>query len=141
MDRRRNIIVLVLLLLIVGVMVVQFRSEAPPPQRISISELAHEIESGTVDRISVEGDEAEVLFWDFEIAHVRIDSSKTLVEQMVELGVPPGRLSADNLEIEIKDPGTFNDADWPTLFLAGGAGFVLGVLVMLTLVRTGYFHE
>ncbi len=127
---------LAILLLIIGVLVVQFRSSGFQPEMFSINELADEIQEGNVVRLVIEGNDVEMIFVNGTSAFSRKEENKTLVEQLLALGVSEEMLSSENLLIEVRDPGLFDSTYLVPFLIFGGVGFILGALVMLLLVRS-----
>jgi hypothetical protein len=133
--------VMLVLFLIIVVLTFQFRAAGPQPNTIRMTELAEDVRRGSIARIVVDGNEAEAIYSNGASAIVRKEPSKTLVEQLLELGVPQEALSAENIEIEIKDPGLFGEVGWFPLLIAGGMGALLGASLTLIAVRFGYFRD
>jgi cell division protease FtsH len=109
-PRGRNTLVLVILISIVAILILQFRAGAPQPESLYLNEVARELAAGNVTRIVVDENDLEVIFRDGTSAFSRKEPTKTAVEQLLDLGVTPGSLAADSLQIEIKQP-----SDWSTI--------------------------
>jgi cell division protease FtsH len=112
-PRGRNSLVLMILILIVAVLVLQFRNGATQPERLAFNEVAEKIMSGEITRIVVNDNELEVIFSDtgnVATAYSRKEPTKTFVEQLLDLGVPPEALSSERIKLEIREP-----SDWNTI--------------------------
>jgi cell division protease FtsH len=107
-PRGRNTLVLVILVSIVAVLVIQFRAGAPQPERLYLNEVAREIAAGNVSRVVVDDNNLEVIFRDGKSAFSRKEPTKTTIEQLLDLGLTPGALTSDALQIEIKQPSDWN---------------------------------
>jgi cell division protease FtsH len=107
-PRGRNSLVLVILLAIVAILVIQFRAGAPQPERLYLNEVAAEIAAGNISRIVVDENNLEVIFRNGTSAFSRKEPTKTTIEQLIDLGLPADALSAERLEIEIKQPSDWN---------------------------------
>ncbi len=140
MKRGSNSIFLVILLLIVIVLTIQFRAGAPQPERLSINELADALNNGNVSRLIVDETEVEVMFTDGSIALALKEGSRTLVEQLLKLGVSEEMLSSDWVQIEVTQPGLLSTSNLIPLLVAGAAGTVLGAALVLLAIRAGYFR-
>ena len=139
MKRGSNSIFLVILLLIVIVLTIQFRAGAPQPERLSFNELADALNNGNVSRLIVDETEVEVMFTDGSIALALKEGSRTLVEQLLELGVSEEMLSSERVRIEVTQPGLLSTSNLIPLLVAGAAGTVLGAALVLLAIRAGYF--
>ena len=127
-----------ILLLVIGVLLFQFRSSGQQPEILCINELAEEIQEGQVNRLIVEGNGVKFIYFDGTSAFTRKEESKTVVEQLLVLGVSEEMLSSENILIEVKDPGLFDSTYLVPFMVFGGVGFILGALVMFMLVRSGH---
>ncbi len=141
MRSGRNSLVLIILVLIVTVLAFQFRASAPQLERLYINQLADALKRGDVSRLVVDETNVEVVFKDGAIALTQKDRSRTLVDQLLELGVTEEMLSSDRVEIEVRASGLISTSNLVPLLVVGGAGTVLGAALMLFAVRAGYFRE
>jgi cell division protease FtsH len=96
------------LILIVAVLVFQFRNSTSQPERLPFNEVADRIKSGGVIRIVVDDNELEVVLENGDTAFSRKEPTKTLVEQLMDLGVTANLLSSEGFELEIKQPSDWN---------------------------------
>ena len=123
--RGRNSLVLIILLVIIGILIYQFRASSTQPDRLPINEVADRFIEGEVTLIIVDDNELEVHFSDGSIATSRKEPTKTTIEQLLDLGVPADMLTADHVEIQIKQPSDWNTVIslvtyiLPALFVVG----------------------
>jgi cell division protease FtsH len=119
--------VLLVLILIIAVLVIQFRSGAPQPERLYFNEVAQAVRTGDVARLVVDENEIEVIYRDGASALSRKEPTQTAVEQLLALGVEPSMLSPDNVSIEIKQP-----SDWNTVISL--VTYILPALLVVGLI-------
>jgi cell division protease FtsH len=108
-SRGRNSLVLLILILIITVLVFQFRGAAPQPERLYFNQLAQLVKSDEVGRIVVDDSDLEITLDNGDTAFSRMEPTKTLVDQLLDLGVTPEDLSPDRVQIEIKQPSNLNN--------------------------------
>jgi cell division protease FtsH len=95
--------------MIVIVLVFQFRSGTSQPQRLPFSVVAEKIQAQEISRIVVDDNTLEVILGESgETAYSRKEPTKTLVEQLMDLGVTTDDLTTSQVEIEIKEPSDWN---------------------------------
>ncbi|MGD2252375.1 MAG: AAA family ATPase, partial [Anaerolineales bacterium] len=126
-SRGRNSLVLLMLLIIIVVLVIQVRAGATQPERLYFNEVADKILNNQVARIVVDDNDLEVIFHDGTSALSRKEPTKTAIEQLMDLGVSAQQLSADNLEIEIKQP-----SNWSTVISL--VTYILPALLVVGLI-------
>ncbi|MGD8758780.1 MAG: ATP-dependent zinc metalloprotease FtsH [Anaerolineales bacterium] len=126
-SRGRNSLVLLMLLIIIVVLVIQVRAGAAQPERLYFNEVADKILNSEVARIVVDDNDLEVIFHDGTSALSRKEPTKTAIEQLMDLGVSAQQLSADNLEIEIKQP-----SNWSTVISL--VTYILPALLVVGLI-------
>jgi cell division protease FtsH len=129
-PRGRNTLVLVILISIVAILVLQFRAGSPQPERLYLNEVAREIAAGKVSRIVVDDNDLEVIFRDGTSAFSRKEPTKTTVEQLIDLGLTPEALTADSLQIEIKQPSDWNTVVSLITYLLPGL-LVVGLIFLM----------
>ncbi len=131
-PRGRNTLVLIILLMIVAVLVFQFRSGAPQPERLYINQVAEAVKAGQVSRIVVDTDNLEVIYRDGHSAFSRKEPSKTAVEQLMDLGVTADLLDPTkaNIQIEIKQPSDWNTVISLATYLLPGL-LVVGLIFLM----------
>jgi len=103
-SRGRNSLVLLILILIITVLVFQFRGATPQPESLYLNELAQKVKAGDVARLVVDDNDIEITYPSGDLAFSRMEPTKTLVEQLLDLGVAPADLSAGRIQLEIKQP-------------------------------------
>ncbi len=95
--------------MIVIVLVFQFRSGTGQPQLLPFSVVAEKIQAQEISRIVVDDNSLEVILGESgETAYSRKEPTKTLVEQLIDLGVTTDDLTTSQVEIEIKEPSDWN---------------------------------
>jgi cell division protease FtsH len=127
-SRSQSFIVYVILAVALGAMLFMgFRQDSGAQEKLTINEVAQDVEMGKVSRIVVENDDrVRVIYGSGDNAVERMsqkESTSTLVEQLLSLGVTPAELSPENVKIEIKAPST-----WAGIL--SGALYILPVLFM-----------
>ena len=103
-PRGRNSLVLFMLMLTIVAVIFYSRSETTKPEILPLNEVAAKIQSGVIDRIIVDENELELIYFDGTNAFSRKEPTKTTVEQLKDLGVTQSALARENLELEIKEP-------------------------------------
>ncbi|MEJ5223108.1 MAG: ATP-dependent metallopeptidase FtsH/Yme1/Tma family protein, partial [Anaerolineales bacterium] len=97
-----------LFIAIIAMVFYQVNQRPVSEQPLTINELASDIVAGKVKRVSVESDnQLVVVYIDGSERSSRKETTSTLVEQLVALGVPTSKLSPDNVKIEIKPPSSW----------------------------------
>ncbi|MEK6589005.1 MAG: ATP-dependent zinc metalloprotease FtsH [Chloroflexota bacterium] len=130
-GRGRNSIVLLVLGLIVIVLVFQFRSNAPQPERLFLNEVAAKIQAGEVTRLVVDDNDLEIQFAGEETRAIsRAEPGRSAIEQLKELGVTTEDLSPEKLELEIKQPSDFNQIITLITYLLPGL-LVVGLIFFM----------
>jgi cell division protease FtsH len=74
------------------------------PEIIPLNVVAEDIREGRVARILVDENELEIVYSNGDTALSRKEQTKTMVEQLIDLGVMPEDLAANLITIEIKKP-------------------------------------
>jgi cell division protease FtsH len=114
--------------MIVIVLVFQFRSGTGQPQRLPFSIVAEKIQAQEISRIVVDDNSLEVILEESgETAYSRKEPTKTLVEQLLDLGVTTEDLTTSQVEIEIKEP-----SDWNTVISL--VTYILPALLVVGLI-------
>jgi cell division protease FtsH len=129
-PRGRNSVVLLILLLIVIVLVIQFRASAPQPERLFLNQVAARIRGGDVARLVVDDNDLEIIFQDGNSALSRAEPGRTIVEQLLDLGVAPEQLGSNRIELEIKQPSDFNQILTLVTYLLPGL-LVVGLIFFM----------
>ncbi len=137
MESKRNQSYLVYTLFFIAIIAMVYmsvRQDAAFSEPLTISEVARDVQAEKVNRILVENnDELVVIYGTGDDAVERTahkEPSSTLVEQLLNLGVPAGALSAENVKIEARPPsawsGFFASALYilPVIFMAGLLWFI-----------------
>ncbi len=124
-SRGQSYFIYVLLFIAILAMVYYQVNQRPVnEQPLTINELASDIVAGKVKRVSVESDnQLVVIYADGSERTSRKESTSTLVEQLVALGVPTSKLAPDNVKIEIRPPSS-----WVGLLTA--LGYILPFILL-----------
>ena len=99
---------------------------------ISINQLADEIKSGNVTKISIQDDTVTAQLKDKQIVKTLKESNGTLLEQLEILGVSANELSADTVTLTVKEP-----SPWATVIslIVSFLPLVLFAIFMLVVYR------
>jgi cell division protease FtsH len=110
---------------------VGFKQDSTAAQPLTINEVANAIESGSVARVIIQTDDTiHIVYKSGKEADSHKESTATLVDQLVSLGVSPAQLSSDNIKIEVKPPsqwaGILSSLLYilPVIFMAGVLWFI-----------------
>ncbi|MBI4314905.1 MAG: ATP-dependent zinc metalloprotease FtsH [Chloroflexi bacterium] len=127
-PRVRNIFVYVLILLAIGAILWSVRSQNQQVKVLTLSDVATSMAKGTVEKISVLGDDITVTFKDQTTAVARKEPTSTAAEQLAALGVSPEARSA--VQWEVTRP-----SEWASLIPILGyilpAVFVMGLIYFM----------
>jgi cell division protease FtsH len=131
-NRTQSFIIYFLLLVAIGAMLyVGFRQDNSSQQPLTINEVAKAVQSGTVARIIIQSDDSiHIVYKDGKEADSHKETTATLVDQLLSLGVTPQQLSSDNVKIEVKPPsqwaGILSSLLYilPVIFMAGVLWFI-----------------
>ncbi len=124
-SRKQSYVIYVLLFIaVVALLVYSFNSQETSDTSLSINELAAQIQAGKVSKIvEDEGYLKITMKEDGALKESTKEPVATLVEQLLQLGVTPQQLSAENVKIEIKAP-----SKWAGVLSA--AGYILPMLLL-----------
>ncbi len=101
-----------------------FQKEGTVVEPLTINEVARDIQSGKVRKVSVEENNRLLVVYNDGSEEVsQKEGNATLVEQLISLGVSPEKLLPQNVKIEVKPPNQWNS-------LLGAMAYILPVLVM-----------
>ncbi|MGE5073981.1 MAG: ATP-dependent metallopeptidase FtsH/Yme1/Tma family protein, partial [Anaerolineae bacterium] len=131
-NRTQSFIIYFLLLVAIGAMLyVGFRQDNSSAQPLTINEVAKAVQSGTVARIIIQSDDSiHIVYKDGKEADSHKETTATLVDQLVSLGVTPQQLSSDNVKIQVQPPsqwaGILSSLLYilPVIFMAGVLWFI-----------------
>lgn len=133
MNPRNQSFVVTLLLIIaaVAMVVMAFQRESGAEESLTINEVAGDIQAGNIARVVIEGDDTlRVVYDNGEEKESHKETTATLVEQLLGLGVTAEELSSSNVKIEVKPPsqwaGVVSGALYilPVIFMAGVLWFI-----------------
>jgi len=125
-SRNQSFIIYILLFIaIIAMVFFTVNQQSGASDEIPINKLASDIKAGRVKTITEDESRLEITYKDSDAIKTSTkDESASLIEQLVELGVTPEELSADNLSIEIKLPSPF-------LSIISIASYVLPFLILI----------
>jgi cell division protease FtsH len=117
------IIYLLLFVAIISMLVYNFSSQTGAQDVLTINQVAEEIQKGNVRRIVEDDNRLVLTLEDGTQRRSAKESSSTLVEQLLQLGVTSSQLTTDNVGIEIKLPSA-----WVGIVTA--LGYILPFLIL-----------
>ncbi len=129
-NNRQSIIYIMLFVGIIILVFYSFRQQTITTEEITIGQVAQEIKSGTLKRVTVNENELELIFQDGTEGTSQKEPDATFVQQLRELGVTAVELNPNNVIIEIKPPsvwfGVINVLGYilPFIMIAGLFWFV-----------------
>lgn len=126
MNSRSSSFVYVLLFIALGAMIfMAFRENTSSQEPLTISEVARQVQDGTISRIIIESDDTIRVVkqngTEDEAVKSRKEADTTLVEQLRNFGVTPEQLA--NVVIEVRSPSVWSG-------LLSGALYFLPILFM-----------
>ena len=136
MNPRNQSFVVTFLLIVaaVAMIVMAFQRDSGASQRLTINEVARDIQAGKVARVVIEDDDSLRVIYtsgDEDGVESYKEANSTLVDQLLALGVKADQLSPDNIKIEVKPPsqwaGIVSGALYilPVIFMAGVLWFIV----------------
>jgi cell division protease FtsH len=103
---RSSIIYLLLFIAIIVMVVYNFNQQASTQEALAINEVAADVQSGKVKRITVDDNSLRVIYADGErTAHK--EPGTDLVDQLKALGVTTEQLAPSNVTIDVKPPSAW----------------------------------
>ncbi|MFH1184578.1 MAG: ATP-dependent zinc metalloprotease FtsH [Chloroflexota bacterium] len=131
-NRTQSFIIYFLLLVAIGVMLfVGFRQDSAGQQPLTINEVADAIQAGSVARVIIQDDDTiKIVYKSGQEGESHKESTATLVDQLVSLGVQPAQLASESIKIEVKPPsqwaGILSSLLYilPVIFMAGVLWFI-----------------
>jgi cell division protease FtsH len=125
------IVTLLLIVAAVAMVVMAFQRESNAQESLTINEVAGDIQAGSVARVIIESDDTlRVVYDNGEEKESHKETTATLVEQLLSLGVIADQLSPSNVKIEVDPPsqwsGVLSGALYilPVIFMAGVLWFI-----------------
>lgn len=121
------IIYLLLFVAIVAMLIYNFNSSSSSQEAITINELSEAVKAGSVAKIVEDENTLKITYYDGTQKTSNKETSATLVEQLLHLGVNTEQLAPSEVKIEIKPPsawlGVFSALGYILPFLILGAAF------------------
>ena len=117
---------------LVAMVVTLVRNDSATPDALTINQLAQDIELGKVSRVVIKNDGSLRVIYNSGTetqttngVEAYKENDTTLVAQLIDLGVSPGSLSAENIKIEVEAPSIWSGA------LGGFIAYLLPLLLMV----------
>ncbi|MCJ7624388.1 MAG: ATP-dependent zinc metalloprotease FtsH, partial [Anaerolineaceae bacterium] len=104
-------------------LVYNFSSQSGAQDVLTINQVAEEIQNGNISKITEDENHLVITLQDGTQRKSAKESSSTLVEQLLQLGVSTEQLSSDKVKIEIKLPGA-----WVGIMTA--LGYILPFIIL-----------
>lgn len=125
-SRNQSFIIYILLFIaIIAMVFFTVNQQSGGSEEIPINKLASDIKDGRVKSIIEDESRLEITYKDSDAVKTSTkDESASLIEQLVELGVTPEDMSAENISIEVKLPSPF-------LSIISIASYVLPFLILI----------
>ena len=131
-SRTQSFIIYFLLIIAIGAMLyVGFKQDNNAPEPLTINQVAQSIQNGEVARVIIQSDtQIHIVYKSGKEADSNKESSATLVDQLISLGVTPAQLSPNNVIIEVQPPspwaGILSSLLYilPVVFMAGVLWFI-----------------
>jgi cell division protease FtsH len=133
-PRNQSFVVTFLLIVAaVAMIVMAFQRDSGSSDKLTINEVARDIQAGKVARVVIDSDDSlRVIYTNGSEDGVQSykEANSTLVQQLLDLGVSQDRLTPENIKIEVKPPsqwaGIVSGALYilPVIFMAGVLWFI-----------------
>lgn len=117
------VIYLLLFIAIIAMLVYNFTSSSTSQDAKTINEVAADVRSGKVTKITEDENRLRVVYSDGVEHNSNIETNATLVQQLLDLGVTPEELSPDRLKIDIRPPSAW-------LGILTALGYILPLLIL-----------
>jgi cell division protease FtsH len=101
------VIYLLLFIAIIAMLVYNFSQGGSSQDAKTINQVAADVQNGQVTRIVQDENHLRIIYKDGTPHESTIDSNATLVQQLIDLGVPQEALASNNILIEIKPPSAW----------------------------------
>ena len=135
MNPRNQSFVVTFLLIVaaVAMIVMAFQRDSGSSDKLTINEVARDIQAGKVARVVIDSDDSlRVIYTNGSEDGIQSykEANSTLVQQLLDLGVSQDRLTPENIKIEVKPPsqwaGIVSGALYilPVIFMAGVLWFI-----------------
>lgn len=130
-SRKQSYVIYALLFIaVVALLIYSVNSQEDLGSRLTINELAYEIQTGNIEKIVEDDGILTVTMADGTKRESTKEPSATLVEQLVQLGVTPDQLTPERVKIEIKLPSKWAGV-WSAVGYILPFIFLLGVLFFI----------
>ncbi len=120
---RSSIIYLLLFIAIIAMVVYNFQQGATAQTPLTINELAADIQSGKVQRLTENDNSVKATYANGDQRTAHIENNATMVDQLKALGVTTDQLSSATVKIEITPPSAW-------LGIATALGYILPFIIL-----------
>jgi cell division protease FtsH len=117
------VIYLLLFVAIIAMLVYNFSAQGSSQEALMINQVADGIKKANITKVVEDENRLTITFADGTQGRSTKDSSATLVEQLLQLGVTPDQLASDKVRIEIKPPSAW-------LGVLTALGYILPFLIL-----------
>lgn len=121
-NRGRNTLFYLILFTAIIILIV-YNFQRSPQEALTLSELAKAVENEQVSLIIEDGDNLRVVYKNKEERSSHMGTSATLMEQLLQLGVTPEKLTPAKVSIQIKPPSAW-------LGIITALGYILPFLIL-----------
>jgi cell division protease FtsH len=121
---RSSIIYLLLFVAIIAMVVYSFGQSNTGEEALYINQVANDIQRGRVAKVIENDNSLEVIYTDGTSRSSHKESTATLVEQLIALGVTTEQLNPDALKIEVRPPSAW-------LGVVTALGYILPFLLLV----------
>lgn len=121
---RSTIIYILLFIAIIAMLVYNFNQPSFSQESVSFNQLAADIQANKIKRIVENDDRLQVIYNDGTETISQKETSATLVEQLMALGVTSEQLSVDMIDIQVKPPSAW-------LGIATAVGYILPFILLV----------
>ncbi len=123
-SRTQSFIIYALLIVAIGAMLYVGIRQGDTSQTVTINEVAKSVQNGEIARIVIVSDDhIQIVYKSGKEADSHKETSATLVDQLIALGVTPAELSPDNIKIEVQAP-----SPWGAIL--SGISIILPFIIM-----------
>jgi cell division protease FtsH len=112
-SKNQSYILYIIIIIVILALAFSSYARSGEDKVISINQLATDIQAGTVSKITIENDnELKIIYKEEGVEKQAIkETSTSLIEQLIQLGVTPEQLSGNKIDIRVVPPSA-----WVTVF-------------------------
>ena len=104
---RPRILFILLGLAVIAFLVYALIPKAASPVSLSINQVASGIRNGTINLITIDGDQLKITFKNGSLGTAVKEPDSTLVKQLLQYGITPDQLSASRVELQVIPPSSW----------------------------------